>query len=469
MKIINAVLLCLLLLAVKTPYIFSQDSAWDVPEPRTFGKAVVPALIGGGEILLQNSLFMIANHLYGFPWALPNAKSVRRNLTEAWIWEDTDGFIVNQLGHPFQGSLYFTAARVNGFGFYQNIFFSAFGSATWESLFESNDASINDFITTVSGSLATGEMLYRLYVEACAAGIPPILAFVVNPMAGLHRVWTGWTPPPAERNLYEFQIYLGGGLAQTHSSITEDEEGFFSFRGPFAEAGFSVVYGNPFEQDTLVPYRHFELAMSYGMNFGKYHDIRVISDGYLFSFSPVYTSRNRMSTGLTLHMDFISQGRFHMHDSIIDQYSSALNWTVKHQHLFSENTSMQIKAHAGFTFMGVSQYFSPIADAGTYKHELKNYGGGLNSKLILILENSKFGRIDANLFLYGLWTYPGTTAFSKGSVYWLFTDITYSRHITQHFSLGVTGSLARERGSFSDFPDTNKKNDKVKLFAAWNL
>jgi hypothetical protein len=89
----------------------------------------------------------------------------------------------------------------------------------------------------------------------------------------------------------------------------------FSFRGPAGNIGIKAVYGNPFEQQSVTPYQHFELDAALGIDTGNYFDLRIISDGYLFSFSPVNTERDMLSAGLSLHFDFVSLGKFDMYDS----------------------------------------------------------------------------------------------------------------------------------------------------------
>ena len=457
---------CLLLFLIQLQFVFSQDEEWDTPESRGIVNTIVHGLIGSGETILSNWIIRSFNgFLVRAPWAFPTPESVRDNLSLPWEWEDTDDFVVNHIGHPYQGSLYFNSGRVNGFGFYQSVFFNALGSFTWEAFGESNHASINDFIATVAGSMTTGEILYRLYVEAYSAGVPPPLAFLINPMAGFHSLLTGWKPPNTGRNLYRFQMYLGIGYAQTHYSILSNIQKLFYFRGPFADIGFKIAYGNPFEQDTWVPFRHFELALSLGMNPGSYSDFRIASDAYLFSFSPIYSNKDTMSTGLSLHLDFASLGKFSLQDSTINQYSNALDWTIKYRHLFSQYTSLEVKSHAGITFLGASKYYSPI----TEDNELNNYGFGFNNKNFFILEHKKLGRLELDLLFYALWTYPEAAAFSQGNVFWGFADLTYNYFVSEHFSIGITGSLVREWGTFSGFPDTKKKNDSIKLFIAWNL
>jgi hypothetical protein len=180
-----------------------------------------------------------------------------------------------------------------------------------------------------------------------------------------------------------------------------------------------------------------------------------------------------MSTGLSMHLDFISLGEFGIYNSTIDMFSNALGWTAKYQYLLSENTIMEVKGHAAFTFWGASSYYSPDGAfnpySDRYHYDLRNYGYGINSKLFFNLENNKLGRVDTDFLFYVLWAYPGTSALSGGTAFWLFSDLTYSRFVSNHVSLGITSSFAREWGRFNGFPNTNKKNDSLKLFIARNM
>jgi len=411
-------------------------------------------------------------HLSGgeiFYWATPSASSIRRNLTGPWQWESYDGFFVNQIGHPYQGSMYFTAGRVNEFGFYQSLIFSAFGSATWEVFFENPVASINDFITTVPSSVSLGEILYRLYAQAIHAGVPAPAAFFINPMAGFHRAVTGWQPPDYGRNIHRLRFHAGSGHGRTNSSLESLNEDFFSFRGFFGEVGLRVIYGNPFISRGRVPFNHFDFDVSLGLDIGNFVDFRMVSDGYLFSFQPVYSDTRRMTTGLSLHMDAISTGRLDNFDmehqsATVNMYSNALNWTLKHQRLFTNGVSFETKFHAGFTFFGASVFFSPERDS-----ELKNYGAGLNSKLFFNLEHPRLGRLETSVFVYGQRSFNAISHVPRGTVYWLFADAAYFFPITERMSVGLTWSYALEHGVFSDVPNTLKNHNAFRLLAAWNF
>lgn len=119
-----------------------------------------------------------------------------RNLESGWVW-DLDQFLVNQIGHPYQGAQYFSAGRANGLGFYESAAVAAFGSGTWEYFGETNHPSLNDFINTIMGGVALGEMLHRtawLVRDPRATGRSrrwrEVAAAAIDPVTGLNRLMT---------------------------------------------------------------------------------------------------------------------------------------------------------------------------------------------------------------------------------------------------------------------------------------
>jgi hypothetical protein len=87
--------------------------------------------------------------------------SIRRNLHSSWT-VDHDPFRVNQLGHAYQGSVYYDLARSNGFNFWESFGFAFAGSAIWEIAAETTPPSKNDQITTSIGGTFLGESLFRM-------------------------------------------------------------------------------------------------------------------------------------------------------------------------------------------------------------------------------------------------------------------------------------------------------------------
>ena len=93
--------------------------------------------------------------------AIVTWKSIYTNLRHGFEW-DKNAWGTNQIGHPFQGSNYYTSGRAHGLTFYESTAVAAFGSASWEYFFENNRASLNDFINTTLGGIALGEVMHRL-------------------------------------------------------------------------------------------------------------------------------------------------------------------------------------------------------------------------------------------------------------------------------------------------------------------
>jgi len=453
-------------------------AAWDDPARRGFWETAGAGFGAGLYCVLANTIVMYFNGVVTrAPWAFPTPATIRRNLSGPWKWEDTDGFLVNQIGHPVQGSVYFSAGRAHGFGFYGSLFFSAFGSLTWEIFHEGMVSSVNDVLTTIPSSASMGEILWRLYAQARAAGAPTLLAMLFNPAAGVHELLTGRGPPNVEGNLYELRAYIGGGFSGIGYSVHGAAAGggleLLARSGGFAGAGLRAIYGDPFDQNTAVPFRHFEFMASLDAGAGGIGALRVHSDGYLFSLSPLRDGRRSLSTGLSLHMDAALIGEMGIRDSTINMYANALGWTAKYRHLFPRGAALRSRAHAGLVFFGASTYFCPDGaplefHPDIWIHELNNFGFGVNFKHFSTLELGR-GRIDVGTFVFFMWPYPGASALERGLVRWQLHDVAFSHPLPRGpLSLGAALSVATERGSFEGFPSTRKNRWSARAFAAWS-
>ena len=90
-----------------------------------------------------------------------NLSTIRNNLTSSWK-DDKDPFKTNQLGHPYQGSIYHGFARSSGLGYWESLGYTAAGSAFWEIAGEKLPPSRNDMISTSFGGSFLGEALFRM-------------------------------------------------------------------------------------------------------------------------------------------------------------------------------------------------------------------------------------------------------------------------------------------------------------------
>lgn len=88
--------------------------------------------------------------------------TIWRHLTKGpWVF-DGDSFQVNQLQHPYQGTVYQGFARSAGIGFWESSIYTFLGSFVWEVAGETTKPSTNDQVASGIGGSLLGEPLFRL-------------------------------------------------------------------------------------------------------------------------------------------------------------------------------------------------------------------------------------------------------------------------------------------------------------------
>ncbi|MGH7871364.1 MAG: DUF3943 domain-containing protein [Candidatus Binatia bacterium] len=102
--------------------------ATSVPAWGTQKSYLIPALeIVGFDVLLN----LFDRAYYGCCDFDSDFSSISRNLRRGWK-VDSDEFTVNQLGHPYQGSMYHGFARASGLNYWQGLAYTLVGSLFWE-------------------------------------------------------------------------------------------------------------------------------------------------------------------------------------------------------------------------------------------------------------------------------------------------------------------------------------------------
>ena len=125
-----------------------------------------------------------------------NIHTIRRNLRSSWV-TDRDPFLVNQLGHPYQGAMYHNFARSAGLNYWEGLGFTFLASAMWEVAGEATPPSRNDQINTGIGGSFFGEALFRTanLVLEHPGNMPPwareVTAALISPPTGLNRAAFG--------------------------------------------------------------------------------------------------------------------------------------------------------------------------------------------------------------------------------------------------------------------------------------
>jgi len=203
----------------------------------------IPAL----EIIGFDGLVDLVNRQHNSDFR-SNWSTIRHNLHSSWV-VDSDPFKTNQLGHPYQGSMYHGFARSAGLNYWEAMAYTFAGSAFWEIAGERMTPSRNDQIATGIGGSFLGEVLFRLSNLVLEHENVPepwreLGAALVSPATGFNRLAFGQrfeSVFPSHDPLYYSRLQIG------FSGTTQDTAGTSTTKLKRSEAlvDYSIDYGLP--------------------------------------------------------------------------------------------------------------------------------------------------------------------------------------------------------------------------------
>ena len=240
------------------------------------------------EIIGFDALLNLADRrIYGSDY-YSNLRSIRDNLRQSWV-VDNDPYKVNQLGHPYQGSMYHGFARSAGLSYWEAAGYTFAGSALWEIAGERTRPSRNDQIASGIAGSFFGEALFRMsnLVLERGGGMTPfwreVTAAVVSPPSGFNRHVMGYNAIYSSNDApYYSRLAFGA------SSQTEDNSGTATQSKPYeALIDFAFDYGlpgkpgydytRPFDyftfQATVSSANIFENVLTRGLLYGKPYEV----------------------------------------------------------------------------------------------------------------------------------------------------------------------------------------------------
>ena len=247
---------------------------------------LIPALdILGFDFLVNRYNHYVSDE----PTAEVTLSTMKDNLRGPWVI-DNDPFQINQLGHPYQGSMYHGFARSAGLNYWESLGYTFAGSMMWETAGETTAPSKNDQIATGIGGTFLGEPLFRMaslllenadgepgfWRELGAAAISPATGFNRLAFDRFDRVY-----PSRDAHYYSrLQVGMNSIVQDVHgSSATPDPwEGSANFSMDYGlpgKAGYS--YDRPFDyftfQATTSTSDVFENIVSQGLLYGDRYGI----------------------------------------------------------------------------------------------------------------------------------------------------------------------------------------------------
>jgi hypothetical protein len=220
-------------------------------------------LAAAGElVLLEVGPWAFDRYVTKEDFAFISTKTIRDNFRTGFHY-DRDAFSVNQSSHPYHGSLFFDAARSNGYGFWESGAFTLTGSLLWECCMENTAPSVNDLVNTTLGGMTRGEVAHRMsaiVLDNTSTGANRVFreigAAILNPVGSLNRLIRGETSREFENPPDRFPsvVVLSADLGYRHI-------GGGAAHPDQATLSLSFLYGNPFEGDLSKPFDSFWLGM----------------------------------------------------------------------------------------------------------------------------------------------------------------------------------------------------------------
>ena len=258
-----------LVLALVTPAAAEEGSArptrildWDTGAGRSYW---IPAVEVAGFVFALNQF---DRHVFDKETYDTDGHTFWKNLRTAPIY-DKDPFSVNQIGHPYQGSIYYGFARSAGLEYWESSLYTVGGSFLWETYGETSKPSINDHVATGIGGTFIGEAAFRmasLLLEG--SGERPgfwreVGAALISPSTGFNRLVFGerFAPVFPSRDPEVFIRLRIGATLTTHVDNPGLSEPFKRQEGSL---DYSITYGLPgkpgYRHSRPLDYFHFEFT-----------------------------------------------------------------------------------------------------------------------------------------------------------------------------------------------------------------
>jgi len=224
------------------------------------------------------------------PFSHIGASTWKYNIQKGWEWDD-DRFGINFVGHPYTGSLYFNAARSQGYNYLQSFPYAVAGSLMWEYFGENTRPSYNDVINTPVNGAFLGEVFYRVSsnilddrVYGGNRAFREIVAGLIDPVRGLNRLLEGKSFRHTRTQVYQ-QEPLNVTLSAGMHKINLDNKTIFGAGPTNAMINLQLDYGNPFEIRARKPFDIFRFKTEFSFGTGRKLLDNILGYGLLFGKS----------------------------------------------------------------------------------------------------------------------------------------------------------------------------------------
>ncbi len=418
--------------------------------------------LGFTETQLANVILLGFNrYISQSDYGMISWNSMWTNLTNPWVW-DQDEFVVNHLGHPYQGSTYYSAARTAGNNFWASASITGLGSVTWELLMETETPSVNDFIVTTLGGVALGEMFFRLsdvilHDEDGTNKNPGKGRWAgASLLAPTTSINNGLRPdrPPEKGDLHGFSYGAAGFSLGDVSILPRPNDYHLSSYGISCNYILDLEYNTPFiDRDDSAPYDWFNIRSTAGIEVNNQLFLTFFSAGHLFGWT-FYSDniRVRNQLGFYLHYDFI-------YNSFLNLGANAIGGGWQRTGPLGKNWTLNSSLFLSFVPMGASDIiflkYNDIVEGNAPDYERRNYSlsMGANAKLGLSFVRKDSLYINLGYSGYNLYIIDGSVPENGSGGIELIgvTSISMKYMITDSWFAGFQHSLYHKESFYRDY------------------
>jgi hypothetical protein len=414
----------------------------------SFSPLVTPRrpLIAVGEMMAANAVVWSFNRYirednYSFyiSW-----RTVEANLRHGMEW-DPNKFGVNFFAHPFHGSIYFNAARSNGFNFWESAPFSFAGSVMWEFFMESEYASYNDLVMTTFGGIALGETFHRLseqILDDRTHGFNRVwrelTALVINPMGGFNRLASGQMFRTTS-SVNHLRMPITGYFAFGSAGRTEGVSNQAARLNPAFE--LTLHYGHAFEKERhRKPFDYFTFRMwtSHGE---VERNLTILARANLVGKNLRSGANQRHLIGISQQFDYIDLEIFK-----IGAMSFGPEWLGLYP--LGNGFSLVTGVYAGGIIMGAgsNEYVE------SYQGRNYNFGWGFKGKADFQIRHPRFGFLyfDYNYF------YIDSREGAPGHDRLHLTSVTYNIPVWHNLAVGAEYFNYYRNAHYDEYPDVKQ-------------
>jgi hypothetical protein len=423
--------------------------------------------IAAAEVLaLQVIPWFFNRHVADDETAVVGIESWARNIREGFEWDNND-FKTNMFMHPFHGSVYFNAARSNGYDYWESAAFAWAGSFIWEMFGENNRGAINDWVATSAGGMAIGESFHRTAKSirdntstGLERGGREFAAFLLDPVGSFNRVLRGETsrvgpndpdhrPAYADTNMRIGTRALSDSQGRSDTpaictSATEREcEG--SVKGGFFELDY--FYGDPFKEHSE-PFSNFELRLQINGN-----DVQTLGrfqiDGSVWTSSVKSDDKSKQLLSANQLYDYV-------YNAVFETGGQSLALTYLWERNLSDTWRFRARVQPTVALIWAVQ--SDIAEEAEGRNYDFGSGGGIRTRL-------QFRRHDRDIVeIMYLLNWSHTLSGADGSHLVQFVTAQAQFPVWRSLGLGVSWGLGARNSYYRDHPNVKQTDHSTRIF-----